>query len=60
VRAIKQGCSSSLCLQLKPARCCLDEDDVIARGDLKRLTDVGGERDPSSGLDSSGSLHWLA
>ena len=26
---------------------------------MKRLPDAGGQGDPSSGLDSSGSLHWF-
>ena len=56
---MEQSSSASLCLQLEPTRRCLDENDVIARGDLKRLSDADGERDPSSGLDSSGSLHWF-
>ena len=26
---------------------------------MKRLPDAGGQGDPTSGLDSSGSPHWL-
>ena len=59
VRTIEQGSSSTLCLQLEAAWSCLNEDDVISRGDLKRLPDADGERDPSSGLNDGSSLHWL-
>jgi hypothetical protein len=56
---MEQSSSASLCLQLEPTRRCLHENDVIARGELKRLPNAGGQGDPSSGLDSRGSLHRL-
>ena len=56
---MEQSSSASLCLQLEPTRRCLHENDVIAGGELKRLPDAGGQGDPTSGLDSSGSPHWL-
>ena len=59
MRTIEQGSSSTLCLQLEAAWSRLNEDDVISRGDVKRLPDADGERDPSSGLDGGGSLHGL-
>jgi len=56
-RTTEQRSSWSLCLHFEPTGCCLDEDDLIARGDMQCLPDADGERDPSAGLDSSGSLH---
>jgi hypothetical protein len=60
VRAIQQGSSPNLCLQFEATGRRLDEDNIIARSKLERLPDAGGQGDPSSGLDSRGSLHRLA